>query len=68
MQARIYALRDNNRDLVGPYFAKKMDAKSVRNKLNEDGRSIFVTKGPDHPNYNPTLKPNAVKRKKNRKN
>jgi hypothetical protein len=67
MEQKIYAVRDNNRDVVGGYFAKKMAAKAVRNKMNSEGRDVYVTNGPDHPNYNPTLKPNAIKRRKSRK-
>lgn len=68
MEQKLYAVRDNNREVVGGYFVKKMAAKAVRNKMNADGRDVFVTNGPDHPKYNETIKPNAVKRRKNRKN
>ncbi len=61
---KMYAVRNENREVVSDFFPNKMAAKAVRNVMNADGKSAYVTNGPDHPRYNETLKPNARKRNK----
>ena len=63
---QLFALRDNNRNLVSIYFSSKKEAKQVRKTLNEDGRDVYITKGPDHWLYREKPKPRQEKKRKNR--
>jgi hypothetical protein len=66
----LFAVRTASKEVLNTFFTKKTEAKAVRDDMVKEGKEAFVTKGPDHRDFNPAtsgLRAAIEKRQRNRK-